>query len=543
MKICKKEKFRSLYKFIAVVLIQALMVLNCLPANALSEKEVTVQVQEKQCSTLAPLLRLDTANIQNIFSALQDDDPRGGRGQRPQGRNVSQWTSANASSKLLTGLMIAGIGIGIAGMSSRLSAAEIPRDSKPPAAFVQDGQQQRKAAANFYVAQTPTAQPRERSATESVRQQRFNAYAQQLRDEVDNYFKGLIEREKRRAGVDYFERRDGDLTLKVADSGGKYRLSSEQYLAGEDQWDESLRRMPERRLQALDNVIDQVCANITLDDLPSYIRKKAEKAGDLRDRVIKTYLWVYAYAHNYYVLLEENDVRVRWASIAARGTVEGNKFGGQIATDGGTLLINRKLPYTIMDASTLLHEGKHWLRQDLPRGYLEFYWKSLGWIFEPFRFGAPSYEKPSFQLEKEFFKSFHLDVAVEFLGVGYLSSKWISAVFSLCSWMITFMFLGIPYAISKRILRRKGITDSPVVYIGRKIGSGVSRARRIRWREMLTAALTGRRYKEPMPDRKVTVTRTKTGYLHLKFHRPADKPLIMPHTVPSEVSDLVNQAI
>ena len=126
-----------MFKFIAILLIQAILVLDCMPIHALAQD--LKQDNAKQIEMLSPDLRVGSTDIKIVFSDLQVSPeipassiaPVKVISARPSlvgmgGKIFSATRKAfrDLTQSILIGVMLIGLGIGIAGFSTNVSAAQ-----------------------------------------------------------------------------------------------------------------------------------------------------------------------------------------------------------------------------------------------------------------------------------------------------------------------------------------------------------------------------------------------------------------------------------
>ena len=305
--------------------------------------------------------------------------------------------------------------------------------------------------------------------TEEQKYQQLDEKAEEIRLRMADYSERLSK-------TDFFQRRGGNIRIKVKDHGGRLSFDESQLLPGEDY--ATIKNMPQRRLNALGLIISEVADTIPDNELPEVIRIKVYNAGSLRFLVKYTLVGMYACDNESFLWMRKEQTPIVWANIPARGRPETEGFT-QDKGEKVAVILNSSMG-SISGIGTFRHERQHLEQGDTHKGKRGFLLDPLDWVKEIGN-DIPSWEVKPFEVEGEFYLQFEMDVEPIGLIEGYRAAKWYSIITGLMTWVVllalSVVIITAPiFLMVRRSLRKRGIREDIFSYIKRNISQGVGKA-------------------------------------------------------------------
>ncbi|MFA5499755.1 MAG: phosphotransferase, partial [Candidatus Omnitrophota bacterium] len=201
--------------------------------------------------------------------------------------------------------------------------------------------------------------------------------------------------------------------------------------------------LPQRRIDNINNIVDELWPAIDKNTLPKYITDKKNEDGTPVEEMQKALFVLMALERGEYDFLANNKMPIVYIPTSDfTGAFRGDRYMGLVSKGqpGGRIFVNDNLRRSgdhINTAAVLIHEAQH--AKTYPRNLWQLYLRTLGYIRDIPRHlfdMVPVYEADSFGEMGKFLQN-HFMMNVHFDGSSYLDQRFFFMVVSVATWVFT----------------------------------------------------------------------------------------------------------
>ena len=296
----------------------------------------------------------------------------------------------------------------------------------PPPAVVSVAEEEEQVLMGLF--KDPLRVQEELEEMRKNRERKFLEYENMLRSGFEQYFEAMSETAHFKSIKKNLSPGEDELMLRSHfEKGNVLRLD-----------DRKNQGMPERRVERLNKIVDDIWEGMDKDALPDYMKSKVDEYGFGIEELQKALFVLKVLDPEAYRYSEKWNVRAvivetNWFD----GATSGDRFLGLVSKNlRGAKISIKKGRGAVASAWIFRHEMEH--HKEFPTSLWQAFKSILCWIQEipGMLFDrVPSYERNSFRAQRQFMRKIHIDADLTNLYQSYLSQRQLFSLMSIGAWL------------------------------------------------------------------------------------------------------------